>query len=696
MYIGMEGPGLVETAKQRPERFGSQLTESLGLWGAMSTSIIRGSKEFKLETQPRTTTDYMGGFKRESLPTKQDNIIQDFIGRNKETKHLKDVARQEAKTANQKLSSRLGIGDDVLNKKIDTWKTEHVHTPSNKKPYHVEEKNPYYEIKKERLIPETTAAEKTTVTANELEYIQQHPETIKWSKTKEIAGTRTSDYLGYGNKDQAILLEFRKTPMTESESQEAMKHLSTKGGYDPNKFLREKPNKKIDTLGTPSGDISGKAITQKRAIQQTGEDTNKAMKGLNLEMKPSDIKRKKMFGDSNISTKQPDWIRSITEGEKPERIITGKNRASDIFRKREIKKFFKDTRASIGKLGSRTDEIIQRRLRRPGYEGSELAKRKNRAIDNWEQRRINTRKTGPNTFDEPMAKRYWNERLSKTDFKLGDLGIFATGTIGVLKPRVDILTGRGIIDTQETYTGILTDQPPRTDFFEDTGNDTTTINDTDIGTIPVTRTITRQRQQTRTDQRLRTDYITKPTPTTTRRTRYTPPRPTPDNTPWKPPYIPRLPNNEQETEKTIIKQNREQIGFIPQVHEKGRWIDLTKKTLTQREAKNFLGETLDQSKAAVGRLRPSKGKLQALGITTKDFNLIARKFKEKDNLLIEKKRYRLDTKDEKTQITALGHAKNRLKGIENRNNRNNMFGGKQQPRNLPTKIKRTNRRTRYV
>lgn len=36
MYIGMEGPGLVETAKKRPERFGSELTESLGLWGAMS------------------------------------------------------------------------------------------------------------------------------------------------------------------------------------------------------------------------------------------------------------------------------------------------------------------------------------------------------------------------------------------------------------------------------------------------------------------------------------------------------------------------------------------------------------------------------------------------------------------------------------------------------------------------------------
>jgi hypothetical protein len=255
--------------------------------------------------------------------------------------------------------------------------------------------------------------------------------------------------------------------------------------------------------------------------------------------------------------------------------------------------------------------------------------------------------------------------------------------------------GMGLLDSTKKYTDIFTETKPRLDFFEETKSDTSTRTDTRTGSISLTDTITGQIQQTRQDLIFRTDTrLEIPTIDLTRRIRTTPPRPGPRETPPKIPRIPGLPGNQEETKTRITNRGREQIGYIPEVHERGRWIPLTKKTLTQREAKNFLAETLDQSKAAVGRLRPSKGKLQSLGINIKDFGTIARKFKEKDNLIIEKREYRIDSIGEKKQITALGHAQNRLKG---RTNRTNMLGELQTNRILPTKIKRTKtRRTRYV
>jgi len=189
-----------------------------------------------------------------------------------------------------------------------------------------------------------------------------------------------------------------------------------------------------------------------------------------------------------------------------------------------------------------------------------------------------------------------------------------------------------------------------------------------------------------------TDLI-QPTPrrTTPRRTTLPTPRPII-------PYIPGLPGeSKKETRKQ--KEERHPTGFIPEVHEKGRWIQLTRKTLREREAKNLLGETLDETKAAVGRLRPSKGTLQSLGINMKDFGLIAHKFRQKGELLIEKRQYRMDSLGEERQITAKGWMANRLKGTKNRLNKNNILGRKQYIGKLPTTIKRTNkksRRQRYV
>lgn len=141
-----------------------------------------------------------------------------------------------------------------------------------------------------------------------------------------------------------------------------------------------------------------------------------------------------------------------------------------------------------------------------------------------------------------------------------------------------------------------------------------------------------------------------------------------------------------------------QVGFIPVVHEKGRWTPLTNKTLTQREARNLLANALDNSKAAVGKLRPSKGRLQSLGIGLKDYSQIHYKFKEKGDLLIEKHEYRMDSKGEERQITAKGWAANRLKGTQTRMGVNNksLLGKGRYVGKLPTRIKRTNKKRRSV
>ena len=168
------------------------------------------------------------------------------------------------------------------------------------------------------------------------------------------------------------------------------------------------------------------------------------------------------------------------------------------------------------------------------------------------------------------------------------------------------------------------------------------------------------------------------------------------------PFIPLLPGDDESRKKKLKESEKEPVGYIPVVHERGRWIPLTTKTLTRREATNLLANALDESKAAVGKLRPSKGRLQSLGTQLKDYSQIAYKFKEKGDLLIEKREYRMDTPGEERQITAKGWAANRLKGMQTQNGLNNksLLSKGIHINKLTTRIKRTNkkkgRRIRYV
>jgi hypothetical protein len=537
----------------------------------------------------------------------------------------------------------------------------------------------------------TTVGDTTTITEEDLLQIQQHPDRLKWEKTKELAGQRTDDLLLIGTKTDdslnIITVTKKNIPMTESESQEAMKHLGIKGGYDPNKFLKERKPPRIDTTKTPSGDISRKVTVEKRAIEQTGGDINKEMKALNIEMKGTDVKRKRWFGERRIETQQPTWIEQITEGKKPRKTIITKRGVN----KRTARDLLESEEAITG-LGSHTEETLQRRLQRPGYTGES----RGRKIWEWEQRRSIPAKHSRGG-GQPGKQRYWKEKLSGRG--TGELGAFATGTIGILRLRTDILTGRGITDEQKIHTEIFTDLTPRTDFFDETKQESDVLEDTDTGTISLTKTLTRQQQETRQEQR----YITKtrleqPTEDIIRRPRRTPPREPTPRPPTPTTIIPGLPGDEQQKQKKMTPTTSQTTGYIPQIHHRGRWINLTNKTLPPREAKNFFAETLDQSKAAVGRLQPSKGRLTSLGIKMKDYTSIRHKFKEKNNLIIEKREYRIDLPGEKKQITALGHAKNRLKGTRTRAGLNNTnYLGKQNNIRFQNKIKRTNRRQRnYV
>jgi hypothetical protein len=693
LYLVTEGPGLIETAKQRPERFGGRLTESLGLWGAMSTSILRGAKEFKIETQPHRTP-----------PTakQQDNILTGYIEKQKQKPYLEAQERmRKKKGTDTKLDTRIDWETERFNKelmkkeepRITDWsKTDNIYrrTPTELDVTPTTKQNIGSLYNVQRDVP--VLAEGTTPKGGITRNIQPK-ETVVQQYYAEQALMETPSakkYLKYKKKlmtshDPDIFTRELKPctepkPLTPKQYKKAYTELA---GIDTKKFTRKKPPE------LQTGDISHKFRRQQKAMELTGGDINKEMKALNLESKPSDIKRKKWYGERRVETQTPNWLEQITEGKKPRKTIITKRGVN----KRTARDLLESEEAITG-LGSHTEETLQRRLQRPRYTGGELGKRRYQRLQDFNRktepgyRRVSSRKPG--------GDRYWGtKRISGT----GELGAFATGTIGILRPRTDILTGRGITDEQKIHTEIFTDLAPRTDFFDETKQESDVLEDTDTGTISLTKTLTRQQQETRQEQR----YITKtrleqPTEDIIRRPRRTPPREPTPRPPTPTTIIPGLPGDEQQKQKKMTPTTSQTTGYIPQIHHRGRWINLTNKTLPPREAKNFLAETLDQSQAAVGRLQPSKGRLTSLGIKMKDYTSIRHKFKEKNNLIIEKREYRIDLPGEKKQITALGHAKNRLKGTRTRAGLNNTnYLGKQNNIRFQNKIKRTNRRQRnYV
>lgn len=280
------------------------------------------------------------------------------------------------------------------------------------------------------------------------------------------------------------------------------------------------------------------------------------------------------------------------------------------------------------------------------------------------------------------------------------------------KPQGPIFTtttkSRGIFDTKTTtIQDIITDKNNKDDYDHDVipvtifDFKTDLINDNKNDVVPITiqDVFTGQRN----DQRQRQDFLQRTDTTTdlirTPRT-ITPHEPTPIRPPPTIPFIPGLPGNEPSEDKNKKTNGRTLTGFVPEVHEKGRWIRLTNKTLTQREATNLLANALDETKATVGRLRPSKGTLTNLGIGLKDYNQMSYKFKTKGDLLIEKREYRIDTQGEHEQITVKGWLANKQKGKRQQN----MLTVRRKPmlskEDLITKptIKRTNKKrsVRYV
>lgn len=621
LYLAIEGPRLITTAKTHPEQFGGELLHTAGLWTAMSASILSGTKHIRPDTQPSIREDYTG-FTRTLQPAKRENIIQQFITRNK---------GEAPGYARGGLSSRLGTGSEILGKRVESWdKTI----------------NPYYKrtIPKEKPAGTPTIVSKdltTRLSTEDIIAIQKHPEAMKWEMEK-----RTTQL-------------FAKEPLTESTYQEALKYQSM-DYYDPLKFLREPAPKKLDLTATPSGDIYGKVSTQKRAIELTGKtDMEESMRTLSIEH--YDPNKQKLF-----KTKPRDW-----------------------FTKREAKLFIEDTTASKSYY-LREERQILRRPERGLDIGGGAGQRRFRFTEEWKGRVEQRQKIRSKPWEKPGGK-YWKTRLIE-EMESPDISILRLGAVGIV--------GQLSSDRTLTYTGYLPASILQTDLFTDTEHifDThttdITIEDTSTDTLDDTISDQDYTQDTITDFIPRTDTIFWPEIIRTpRRTVPRPPTPRPPPPVLKlPPFFPKEKEEYREQEKH--RHKREQLGFIPQVHEKGKWTSLTRKTLTQREAKNLLASALDETKAAVGRLLPSKGSLQSLGsLGLKDFSQISYKFKEKGNLLIEKREYRMDSKGEERQITAKGWAANKLKGRETRNKNDFFSSNKYNSIKLkPLKIKRTNKR----
>jgi len=85
-----------------------------------------------------------------------------------------------------------------------------------------------------------------------------------------------------------------------------------------------------------------------------------------------------------------------------------------------------------------------------------------------------------------------------------------------------------------------------------------------------------------------------------------------------------------------------------------RFLRINKRPLSLRDAEALRGMVLDNSAAASGKIVPVNAMAQEPLIDLKPFEDIEHKFYMKDDILIEKRKYRIDTKGEVQGISALG------------------------------------------
>jgi hypothetical protein len=95
-------------------------------------------------------------------------------------------------------------------------------------------------------------------------------------------------------------------------------------------------------------------------------------------------------------------------------------------------------------------------------------------------------------------------------------------------------------------------------------------------------------------------------------------------------------------------------NYDVQIRQKKKWINLNKTPLDRASALNYGRNVLDNSSEASLRLHKSnkKGKPSTYASTGNEY-----KFRVKGNVLIERRKFRIDTIGEKNKITALGLAK---------------------------------------
>jgi len=95
-----------------------------------------------------------------------------------------------------------------------------------------------------------------------------------------------------------------------------------------------------------------------------------------------------------------------------------------------------------------------------------------------------------------------------------------------------------------------------------------------------------------------------------------------------------------------------------------RFIRVNKRPLSLRNAEALRGMILDNSAAASGKIVPVNAMAREPSIDLKPFEDISHKFYMKDDILIEKRKHRIDTKGEVKGISALGWYAERSKKAE--------------------------------
>ena len=291
----------------------------------------------------------------------------------------------------------------------------------------------------------------------------------------------------------------------------------------------------------------------------------------------------------------------------------------------------------------------------------------------------------------PGKELYWRGELIKSMNEKTGLGfsipIVSSGLLSntkqrsssILNMRLGLITD--ILETQKTDVLLLSSH--KTDILK--GTKTSSVNIDDVFRIPARASEQRKGQLLEEETQQKQEVFLPRTYDTNK----------PDVTTPNPPIV-FLPPPDDDTEYINKKRTtkKQHTAFIPVVHEKGRWIRLTSKPLSYRDAENLLGKALDETKAAVGKIKPTKGIPEPLQQYVEPFQTRAHKFKRKGNLLIEKREYRMDKSGEIQHISTKGWKANTLKGMISQKHKNiSSYVGKQ-----PTSIKRTNkkRRMRYV